>query len=279
MKKLILFVITIILFDIKMYGQINLTLANDFVRQSASPGLFIVKQSFQVSDKNGKKFGWNNQKSFAEIYSVGIKTDGGYYVHDKAVNPWKYDDKFAQYKDTYTPVLYETYIMEFGDTSFKKVETFKVQTKDSSDFYFVNDGKLFGGKGFSQISVSGKKEFWTVWFPPEKKLEQPTQTDVFNLSISKTQINISDTVQQKIEPLVLTESFSGGIVLLPDFSQIGTVKFHLCGFISEAQDGYVVHTLKSRSKDVETSGTGSEGTGMLTPVEEEKQSKNNKKKK
>ena len=261
-----------------MYGQINLTLANDFVRQSASPGLFVVKQSFQVMDKNGKKFGWNNQKSFADIYSVGIKTVDGYYVHDRVVNPWEYDEKFDQYKDDYKPVLYETYIMEYGDTVFKKIETIKVQSKDTSDFYFVGDCKLFGGKGFSSISVNGNNDVWTIWFPSEKKLEQQGKSDIFNLTVSKMEMSISDTMQQKVEPLVLTEKFSGGIVLLPDFSQIGNIKFHLCSLISQTQSGYVVHALHRSNKESKVIGITPVDNGKLTPVDEEKNSTPQKRK-
>lgn len=279
MKKLIIFIVSFLMGS-NMYGQINLTLANEYVRQASEPGLFVVKQSFQVVDSNGTKFGWNNQKFFSEVYSVGIRTEGGFFIHDRAVHPWEYDSRFVQYKEQYTPVLYETFVRGYSDTTFRKVDAFKLQEKDTSDYYFVSDVKTFGADGFALSVSEGKTEVWSVWFPSSKDLAQSGKSSSFNTIIQKSQVVFSVNPTPMIEPPATSDTLTSGIILIPDFSQIGIIKFLLCGIIKRTQNGFVVTPLKRETSAQQTSDVISSDSGMLTPIsDDQKQKQENKKKK
>lgn len=275
MKKVI-WVLLIVILSYDSFAQFDFSLfsssSQQFIENCSASGFLIVSQSFQIKDKNGKKFGLNGNKHFGKTYSLGVKTNGGIYVSDKVLMPWNYDENFSNYEDDYTPVLYKTFIKELKDSVF--VETEFVKTE--KNYVFLKEEI----SGFASRKPKESTENWLVWVSGKKDLDSLTKFDDLQFIIYKREADFSK--ETEIEPPVTDGKLFGGIVLTADFSRVGQIQFLLNGLVFESGRNWKISPIEENEKAKNIEKKSSQNGGVLTPVEDEdsqKQNSRNKKRK
>lgn len=98
--------------------------------------MFVLKQDYCLYDKRKKKFyGYNDNEQFGTTYSFGIKCNGFNIITDQAVQPWKYDEHYNEFKSNkleplitsskYLMLNSETYGYVVSDSIVSSVQTVK----------------------------------------------------------------------------------------------------------------------------------------------------------
>ena len=80
--------------------------------------LFVLKQDYCLYDKRKKKlYGYNDKEQFGTTYSLGIKCNGYNVISNQAVEPWKYDEHYNEFKsDKLEPVLSDSRYLLLDDS-------------------------------------------------------------------------------------------------------------------------------------------------------------------
>ena len=259
--------------------EIRFNLASELIKPASLTGLFLVSQSFQIKDKNGKKFGYEGNKFFGVSYSVGIKANGGVYVFDKVTNPWNYDENFAHYKNDYTPIAYKTLVKEIDDSVFKEIPTINAQINDKTGFAFVDQNNA---KGFALSPKNEPKENWLVWVSTKNDLDSSTNAKDLILSIYKRETDFSKNTT--IETPMTDGILHCGITLKTSYEEVGTIRFRMSGIIVNNGENWVWHPTEAAENKSTPSAEKKQKQGTLTPVEADDDKKtgnksDNKKKK
>lgn len=255
------------------------------------PIFFLSRQSFQVCDKNtGELYGLNNKDEFGMEITLGVKVKGGYVLTDKALHPWKYNDKFGNYKDGYDPVPFRSEYSEVGENvRYDSLDIAQVNVRDllQATCYLIKSNCL-GEKGLNIDYMEGAKDGWVVWtiVDDDKDLSKTARlTLICNTNKLEAKKDGKVDVETPDGKKVL-----GGIYVVPIAAGIGMLEFRLCGIMVESDGKWSVHfpfigkeklfmqESKSQVKDksIEESEKKSESTDDLYPVNPPK--KNNKKK-
>jgi len=258
-------------------------------------GLFLSKQAFQISDKeSGDLYGLKGKKEFGTQYSVGVKFSHGYLLTNKAIRPWQYNSNFTKYKEKYTPVPYTSTYTELGEKAnyLELSIDNSVAISDSSLYIFNSD--VFGRKGLCVDTSKGEKDGWIVWVTVDKNLNFEQTSDVGFFSVKKP-INIEkkETLIDIEKPKYQTASIMGAIYVVPEYPEIGTIVFKLCGIAVENGSkwqlvcpfvGMTFDEAKNQTSKEDSTGSVSGCDGEedepseLTPVEKPAKDKGKKKK-
>lgn len=264
---------------INSYAQLLATrksAAAQWIDDAVSSAFFLSRQSFQVSDKKtGELYGLNNKDVFGTELSLGIKIKNGCILTEKAIRPWKYNQKFETYKDNYNPVMYVSEYSEFAEsTEYDTLNILEPKTNEllSSYLYFVASD-CFSGKGLAVDYTKGQKDGWVVWACVDKdedlnktaKLKITSYSKAIDLNVSDS-INIDTPDGQKV---------LGGIFVIPVNSGIGTIEFIISGIMVESNGKWNIRfpftgnenkMNTKHSKDKQE--TKVDGKDSLTPVDD-----------
>lgn len=210
---------------------IGKTTGQEMTERAVAKTFFLSKQTFQISDKkSGDLYGLNGKKEFGTQYSVGVKVANGYLLTDKAVRPWQYNNRFAKYKEKYIPVSYTSTYTEFGEkANYSDVSIANPVALSDSLLYMLKDN-AFGGKGLKIDTSKGEKDGWLVWVTAERNLNFEQAADA-GFYVVKKAITI-DKAKPLIDidvPKYQTDSIIGAIYVVPEYAEIGTIVFKLCG--------------------------------------------------
>lgn len=255
------------------------------------PVFFLSRQSFQVCDKNtGELYGLNNKNEFGTEITLGVKVKGGYVLTDKALHPWKYNDKFGTYKDSYDPVPFQSEYSEVEEnTRYDSLDIAQDHVNDllQATCYLIKSNCL-AGQGLDIDSMEGAKVGWAVWTIVDDDKD-------LNKTARLTLICSNNKLEAKKDGKVDVEAPDGkkalgGIYVVPTVTGIGVLEFRLCGIMVESDGKWCIRfpfigneklfmqESKSQVKDkpIEESDKKTESTDDLYPVNPQK--KNNKKK-
>ena len=283
MKKYIL-IIVLNIFALTTFAQLfeRFPISNNqqLIEDAVKDGLFIVRQAYKLQDRTADEpayYGWNNKPFFGETFSIGVKIPEGYYINDKAINPWDYDSNFERFisnNPQYDPVFSETKYRELADTACIELP-FEMQSyKEIKEkcLYEINDA-LFDGKGFEVKSTDEKNEGWLVWVVTDKPITELNDSTVALITYRKELTFQPEVNSYEIESPSFEKNIIGGIYIVPKVTEIGKITFLLTGFLHlENEKWSVVKFLESQSAD----------ENQLTPLTKEssdKKVKENKKSK
>ena len=277
MKKYIL-IIALNLFALTTFAQLErFSISNNqqLIEDAVKNGLFVIHQTYKLQDKTTDEpayYGWNNKPFFGETFSVGIKISEGYYVGDKAVNPWRYDSNFDTYSNNpqYVPVFSETKYRELSDTACMKLPFDMQSCKEIKEkcLYEINDA-VFGGKGFEENSTDEKHEGWLVWVVTDKPITKLNDSAIALITYRKELVFQPEVNSYEIESPSFKKDIIGGIYIVPKVTEIGKITFLLTGFLHlEKEKWFVVKFTENQSDD----------ENHLTPLKKESSDDNSNKK-
>jgi hypothetical protein len=225
-------------------------------------------------------YGWNNAPGFGDSYSLGVKTTNGYYVQDRAIRPWLYDPKFEEYGESkqYVPVLSGCEYKQAEDTVYVPLPCGDCKTKEiaKNRIYLMQDS-IFGNKGFSVEDSDGIKKGWLVWAVSDKPLEEQSKQSL-SLTIYRAELLFEPGKERyEIKEPVSNKSISGGFFVVPEFDEIGQIRFQLAGLLHKEDDHWQLvrptsHLLKRelektpKSPKEDLTPTPNEGKKGLTPA-------------
>lgn len=259
--------------------------ASRIIEKAVRPGLFIVKRSFQLQDKNSKElFGLNGRPEFGIEYSVGVKTPSGFCVTNQALRPWTYNNSFKKYEEKYIPVISKSEYLELNnDSAF--LETAELEKEKSilcdSAIYRYESG-LFQGQSFKIDTVGGKKKGWLILVTHSKNTDI---SDLSNLSFlcQEKELLVNKTIcNDSLVGIPSDVMILGGVYVIPEFKGIGEIEFHLCGILSKVDNQWKVYfpfLKKEDNTDLsedEKIAEDKEGKDELTPVDKKSKSKKRK---
>jgi hypothetical protein len=289
MKRIRLFSLVCLAFVQPVNAQFALRSLNSsnqqLIEEAVRDGLFVVRQSYQLRD-SVTAYGWNNLPQFGTTYSLGVKAVDGYYLDDKAVNPWQYDPKFDEYRDSkqYTPVISQSDCFQLSDSTFRKV-TFRLppESVESSKFQFVTDS-LFANKGFAVDNSDGAKAGWLVWVVSADSLDK-INAEALSLLIYRSELKFeAGKNAYKIDAPTSSKTVVGGIYIVPKIEGIGKISFYLSGIANRQEGDWRIVRLGESEAEASKQGIAgqarNDGKGKgLTPIVKDSPIKFNKKKK
>lgn len=259
-----------------------------------SPAFFLSRQSFQVCDKKtGELYGLNNRDEFGTEITLGVKVRGGYVLTDKALHPWEYNEKFGNYKDGYSPVLFRSEYSEAGEkTRYDSLDIAQNNVNEllPSTCYLVKSDCL-GGKGLNVDSTEGTKDGWVVWAVVDDNADLNT-TARLTLICNPHKLEVRKDGRADVEAPE-GKKVLGGIYVDPVAAGIGMLEFRLCGIMVEnggkwsvcfpfiGKEKLFTQELESQVKkkaidEVENEPTSSDDLYPVTPSKKKVKKKNKK---
>jgi len=162
------------------------------IENSVRNNLIIIQQNYQLKDVTMKKnnlYGRGGKKHFGTVYTVGVKSENGYYTNGRAVLPWLYDSNYSKYSsnDQYQPVISETNYRLWGVQKYQKLKFNSDPGKLSQDSILFVKRKL--SEPMLPIDPStGNQKGWIVWVVKNNKATEP---DAFFLSTQATELKFN----------------------------------------------------------------------------------------
>ena len=243
MKKIIILTFAV-LFAATSYGQNLRSIlsgysSNSVVEQAIKGGVFFASHSYQLRDTvSNQKFGRYGEQEFGQVWSLAVKTKGGYIVPDSVISPWEKDSNYSRYKEQYKPVSYKMSYREVGDTVSTDIYSNKIFPEYESIGYsgmsFVKDSSTFAGAGFETDKLPGEKQGWCIWYKSKNVPERLDSLGEVSIIIIKQNITVSeDCTIQSVKAPDSAKDLIGGIYVSPTVDTIGKVSFKIVGFIQE----------------------------------------------
>lgn len=274
-------------FDPKNLSQFedSTLLGNNLFVDAIRPALFLSRQSFQVKDKKtGDLYGLNNKDEFGTEITLGIKVKNGYVLTDRAISPWKYNDKFETYKEKYDPVMFVSEYSECGDAA--KYDTLSITRPNMllSESLYLISSDCFSNKGLVIDGTKGKKDGWVILAGTDKDVDL-NKTAKLQLSCYRKSVEANEGNSIDIDTPD-NQNILGGIYVTPVNTDIGALEFRVCGIILENNGKWSVHfpfigkeKLLKQTPDKAVQDTKVESKDNLTPVDDMYQQKSAKDKK
>lgn len=289
MKKIVIISIFVML-STSMWAQLSVSKSStvQWIESAVSNCFFISNNNFQIKDKNGKLYGLNNQKEFGAELTLGVKVEGGYILTNRAVHPWEYHPQYNKYRNSYTPVIYQTLYTEIKDTA--KYEAIEYNTDEQKalidSILYFQKASVFHEKGLRINHDEGNKNGWFVWVIANKGSDLLKTSKVEFVIYHNKQGIEANTNKMSVEPPLKDKTLLGGIYIVPDFTELGAVSFRLCGIMFSPQvDQWNVYfpfvgdrLTNSESQNDDTISPKEEKGAELTPIENTSKDKKKSKK-
>ena len=212
------------------------------IEEAVKGGIFIIRQSYQLKDTNTDElYGLHNAEHFGYTVSLGIKAQNGYYLDNRAVEPWRYDNTFIEYNDQkqYLPVISESkYWSLTNDSVFSDLpyDKDKLKALSSGQFYFAQDS-LFNNQGFDTDNSDSNKEGWLVWVVSPDSMKAAAN-ESFSLLVYRNELTFEPGKNAyKIKEPPTDNWVLGGFYVVPEVTGIGKISFCLSGLLNK-KDGY-----------------------------------------
>jgi len=270
---IILMLLTSVLSQISFAQSFDFPLKSNnqqLIEDAVRDGLFIVERSYQLKDKKGKLYGWNESDHFGQSRSLGVKVEGGFVLSDKAVNPWLYDAHYDDYSANadYTPVVSESVYAAIGDSTTAVLPYKNIDYKPFADgkFYLVADS-VFAGKGFLTDDSCGLKKGWLVWLVADEKGE-------YDMLIYRREADFGKSLNTvEIDAPSTTKTIVGGVFFVPTTTATGQITFVLSGLAVERDNQWLIAGLGKPAEEKPAATEEkpkTDGKGRLTPVSKKK---------
>ena len=261
-----------------------------FIEDAVKNSLVIIHTQYRMQDtkvKDPTYYGADGKDYFGENYTLGVKVRNGYLIEHSAIRPWLFDSKFIPYvaSTQYKPVISLSEYKQFSDTAYTdQTKTFKPDAAKvvlNNKLYSVIDNK-FGNKGLLAQALADKNEGWVVWLIADHALTEKNDSKlsvmIHRLEVKTEKDKVSyEVVAPQIEKVVL-----GGIYVMPEVTEIGTLSFRLLGTIqAENEKWAIIPVINENSKGVVPAVSekkSKEQPAQLTPIEKKTPVKNDKKK-
>ncbi|MDR1631721.1 MAG: hypothetical protein LBR97_02395 [Dysgonamonadaceae bacterium] len=195
------------------------------IENNVCNNLVIIQQNYQLEDitadekklfgllKKKSLFGLGGNKHFGTVYTIGVKSENGYYTDGRAVLPWLYDPNYNKYRNRnqYEPLISETNYRLWGDREYREFKFNEDPNKLSKDSILLIKKKM--SKPMLPIdSKTGDQKGWIVWVIRDNKHTEP---DVFVLSAQSADLKFDASTgaavfngnvpQQVVSGLFVTE--------------------------------------------------------------------------
>ena len=234
MKKITIFAIAAFLALPLGAQKVVSTGTQDIVESAVKPAFVQVKSSYVVRDReNGETYKRDGRDDFNTVTSTGVLVQGGVFVTTSAVRPWEDDAAFREYSSWYD-----------GKTS--RVEVAlpegKIFVADSNQRFFAchPDTLIYElemkdlTSGLKISTATGDVDGWVVLWIKEKD-------STITLSSFQRRISFSENTESyEISRPLISSSILGGVFVQPVNTAIGTVEFHLCGLVLDADKKLIV---------------------------------------
>lgn len=279
MRKIIIISILLISCNRLSFAQFGQNLFSSvnqqLIEQAVGDGIMLIRQEYQLEDTvTMKRYTWNNQPEFGNSQSFCVLTENGYIASNKVLEPWKYDSKYAKYKDSvYRPVLSKTYCRTISDDKYREVGCLSPigpRTLLQDDWIYVCDS-TFNKRGFISDTVSGEKNGWLIWLTINNV--EKIDTEQLTLVSYRHELSIEERkyIYEIPEPTT-QRHIIGGIYVEPKYLEIGRIEFALIGIVVNIDNKWHVIRWRSESqseqKSVIDQPTSALDDDALTPVEE-----------
>lgn len=247
MKRILLVLITLGFCNVAdAQFSLGKSVGQQYVESAVKQGAFIVKQSFQVKSKDsGEIYGYKGEKFFGIQYSVGVMIDGGeVLITGRAAEPWAYDSNYIKYKEEYDGIMYTSEFALLSDVS-----TYDTLTISDGNVVALVDGEVyhavsptFGGKGLVVDPELGEKNGWVVWVYTKGGTDVAEGATV-ECSAYRLSVNVEKKGQKiDIEKPESVGNVIGGFYVVPSFSKVGTIEFHICGMLTDSDSKWQICT-------------------------------------
>lgn len=200
------------------------------VEQAIANGIVLVEQSYQLSDSAGKHYGRYGEEEFGTITSIGVRVDSSLVVTEAAASPWRFDENFDRYRDSYTPVLYQTCVYNFGDSASGFNDSIQLEyVALAENLYYVpsSDGDL----GYTPRKYNGATEGWAAWVYADKDANGEMTVDC-KYVIVKQKHQLSAKVESiSVQAPQDGKEYIGGVFIVPEQTAVGQLTFFLAGIM------------------------------------------------
>lgn len=234
------------------------------IEEAVEKGLFIVRQSYQLEDTVAETpayYGREGKPYFGQMYSLGVRLNGGYAIDGRLLTPWAEDGHFDEYRNStqYRPVISQTTYRNIEEITYQPLK-FRRESRDTLEkgsVLLVKDS-LFS-EGFSLWEEEGICKGWIVLAVGEKSLSESDSVRL-SLMIYRTEIKReADKVLYEIKSPSTTLSVVGGIYVFPVVTAVGQLDFRLVGLVQKVGDKWCILTVRG-APAAESAPSG------LTPV-------------
>lgn len=193
----------------------------------------LIRQEYQLEDTvTMRRYSWNHQPEFGKSTDICVKMQTGFITSDKILQPWNYDDKFNEYRDSiYRPVLSRTsykFVTDSVWTHCSYAEPLETAVLTDEAWYDVVS-PLFDYNGFGTDTSVGKKDGWIVLLTTmDAEAENPEISLITYRHAISTE---ADITQYEIPSPSTNRNVVGGIYITPHYPDIGVLEFQLVGII------------------------------------------------
>ena len=215
------------------------------IEEAVRDGIFIFRQSYQLKDTNTNKlYGWNNAEHFGSTLSLGIKVKNGYYLDLKAVEPWRYDNKFVEfnYQKLYAPVISESKYRSLTNDGVFSVFPYdknKLKPLAGGQFFFAQD-PFFNNNGFDIDDSNGNKDGWLIWVVSSDSIKT-AGNESFSLLVYRNRLTFDlGKGEYTINNPPSENRILGGFYIVPDITGIGKISFYISGLLNKRGDSWQV---------------------------------------
>lgn len=226
------------------------------IEQVVNSGVFIVKQSYELADSLGNRYGLNGNKEFGVDYSLAVKIKNGFLISERTIHPWDFNPLFDQYRKDYTPKLFPSTFSEMSNAArFDSITIVEDSLKTLfSGLLYAQASEQFFGDGFSVGGKIGENDGWIVWFTKKHEVDFARTTEL-SLSIVKKKLSITpkkdnESYFYQLDSLSTNDEIVGGIFVIPEVVGVGHMELKLCGVACKIENGWMLCCPFVSSKDV-----------------------------
>lgn len=218
------------------FGNLFKTDNQALVEQAISGGVVLVSQSYQLADSAGELYGRFGEQEFGTITSIGIRVDSGLVVTDATSNPWNSDENFDRYRDTHTPMLYQTFVYAIGDSITSDTDSTQlVYTPLDGGLYYTTVAG-FKNNGYVPKRYNGATEGWVAWLYNSYDDNGEAIGSCEYLVVKQT-LQLNPRLESiSIQAPQNDKDYVGGVFIVPEQTAVGQLTFFLAGIIVYDQE-------------------------------------------
>lgn len=287
MRKIVNLIITLLL-PIAVYSQGVIYSPNQqLIEMAVKNGILLTTQAYQLEDTaSQQRFGRYGSEIFGKKIGLSFKTQDGIVFDEELLNPWDADGNFNRYRETHTPVLVNSKFEILSDTINTPFERNLSNNKEAGRSLRMTIDSIVNKDGFRIKRYVQPSECWLVWIVSDSTLQNASKQTKPSLIINKRIIEYCNdsTVYQIKEPQIQKQIW-GGIVVIPEQEQVGSIVFNLVGVLLKDNNGWILSCINDKivnSNESKISACREELTPLASPNNsrsEDKGTKKNKKSK
>lgn len=214
------------------------------ITESAIQGsCVVVRQSYQIKNKKtGIVYGRNGRDEFGKSYSIGVKTDAGLVLIEKAIKPWLYDADFKKVEDDYDPLIFLTEMGEIDAEANVSYSACPISIgRQQPNGAWVAGTSINSSNILGIDTELGQKDGWLVWYTADNI----NSNDSTALSVQSVNRKIEANEEGSdidVEAPVGAGTPVGGIYVCPFYEGNGRVVYKLTGIVIQIDNKWVLRT-------------------------------------